>query len=137
MFSKEELMRRLANGESMDAIVQEVTDVLNEAVAEQAATKAKEQKREDWAEAWCALKTVIRNHYPKTAKYFADAGLTEDDEDELVDAMINTMDEVEDEIDSLSAMLPMFTAMRMKPTPVVKKASKDDDILSKWIKTIS
>jgi vacuolar-type H+-ATPase subunit I/STV1 len=137
MFSKEELMRRLANGESMDAIVQEVTDVLNEAVAEQAATQAKEQKREDWAEAWRALKTVIRNHYPKTAKYFADAGLTEDDEDELVDAMINTMDEVEDEIDSLSAMLPMFTAMRMKPTPVVKKASKDDDILSKWIKTIS
>jgi proline dehydrogenase len=137
MFSKEELMRRLANGESMDAIVQEVTDVLNEAVAEQAATKAKEQKREDWAEAWYALKTVIRNHYPKTAKYFADAGLTEADEDELVDAMIKTMDEVEDEIDSLSAMLPMFTAMRMKPTPVVKKASKDDDILSKWIKTIS
>jgi large subunit ribosomal protein L9 len=50
-FSKEELLRRLANGESIETIAQEVTEVLNEVAAEQEAAKMKEQFEQDKAEA--------------------------------------------------------------------------------------
>jgi hypothetical protein len=131
-FSKEELLRRLANGESIETIAQEVTEVLNEVAAEQEAAKMKEQKRADWLDAWNAIKVVIKNHYPKTTKYFMDAGMTANDENELLDALIQAADNVENEIDTLAAALMMGMGMKS-----ATKAPSDDEILAQWIKSFS
>lgn len=137
-YSMEELRTRLANGESVDTIAKEMTAVLNEAVAAQEAEKVNVQKQADWNDVFAALGKVIKTYYPKTTKYFADIGMTEEEKQEICNAVITAIDEVENEIEDLAAaMIPML-AMRGIPVPTSKKpASNMDAVLENWINSIS
>lgn len=132
-YTMEELRTRLANGESVDTIANEMTAMLNNAVTALETEKANSQKRADWNDVFNAIFYLMKKHYPKTTKYFTDLDWTEAEKNELLNGIIAAVDETEKEVDALSAMLPVIFSARSTK----KSATNDDDILNKWIKSIS
>ena len=148
MITTNDILARLRNGESMDTIGQSIADVLNEAqeayIAEQA-VKVKEaeaaamaQTKKDMA---LDLIDIIRDYGHLVAPEAAD--ILDDIDDEDVDAMVTTLDEM---FNMMTAMVQLKANLEKLPvpkaqtkshiTPVAKRAKSDDEVLANFIKSL-
>lgn len=156
-----ELMKRMAAGESAEAIAAEMTDALNAAVAkraeEEAAAKAKEaaEKRKTYCrielgDLLSDLYNFIEEYYPDLVAEFAD--MPEEDIKELknitVQAILEALDKTVAQLKNPTLLDPRTLALleqltgapaQPKSTPVYKKPNKpksDDDILNDFLSKI-
>ena len=144
MITTNDILARLRNGESMDTIGQNITDVLNAAqeayVAEQEAAKA-EQAALDLAQAKRALACELIDLIQEYGELVApDAtNMLDDIDDEDIDAMVETLDQM---FNMMSSLMQLKHDLEKAATPkqAVKKAVKrpksDDEVLSNFIKSL-
>lgn len=144
MITTNDILARLRNGESMDAIGQSIADVLNEA---QEAYRAELAVKEKEAEAAAIAHTkrdmaldlvdIIRDYGHLVAPEAADILDEVDDED--IDAMVTTLDEM---FHMMTAMAQLKIQLEKGCTqipnckPVTKRAKSDDEVLANFIKTL-
>ncbi len=156
-----ELMKRMAAGESAEAIANEMADALNAAVAKRAeeeaaakaaeeAAKRKEYRRLELSDIMSDIYAFIAEYYPDLVAEFAD--MPEEDIKELKNITVQTILEALDKtvaqlkdptlLDPRTlALLAQLTDVPAQPksAPVYKKPTKpksDDDILSDFLKSI-
>ncbi len=135
-----DILTRLRNGESMDAIGQSIADMLNEAqnayIAEQETAKA-EQAAQEMAQAKrnlaCELIDLIQE-YGELVTPDA-ANMLDDINDEDIDAMVDTLDQMFNMMVALNKL--KHDLEKATPTKVVtKRAKSDDEVLSNFIKSL-
>ena len=141
-----DILARLRNGESMDAIGQSIADMLNEAqdayIAEQEIAK-KEQAAQELAQAKrnlaCGLIDLIKEYGELTAPGTVE--LLDDIDDSDINAMVEALDQMFTMMVSLTqlkANLAKLEAPQNKSviTPVAKRAKSDDEVLAKFIASL-
>ena len=144
MITTNDILTRLRNGESMDTIGQSIADVLNEAqeayIAEQeVAKKAQADAELTKAKRLLAeeLIDLIQEYGDLVAPEAAD--ILNDIDDEDIDAMITTLDEM---FHMMTAMAQLKANLEKTYTqipeckPVTKRAKSDDEVLANFIKTL-
>ena len=138
-----DILTRLRNGESMDAIGQSIADMLNEAqnayIAEQETAKA-EQAAQEMAQAKrnlaCELIELIQEYGELVAPDAAD--MLDDIDDEDIDAMVDTLDQMFNMMVALNKLKHDLEKAQTTShiTPVPKRAKSDDEVLSNFIKSL-
>ena len=139
-----DILARLRNGESMDAIGQSIADMLNEAqnayVAEQEAAKA-EQAALDLAQAKralaCELIDLIQEYGDLVDPKAAD--MLDEINDEDIDAMVDTLDQMFNMMSSLMQLkhdLEKAAAPKQTVKVATKRPKSDDEVLSNFIKSL-
>lgn len=151
VYTVEELMKRLANGESADQIAEEMTAMLNTAndevrKAEIAKAKMEDAKRQELDEILAHIIHFLKAYYPALCAE-ATKDLSETDKNELYVAMrsaiVEALDKTQDMAVNAPKMDPM-TAMLMdalfektpapaKVLPVDIKMKSDDDVLNDFL----
>ena len=143
MFDKNYFLTQLRNGVSMDSMGQALADAMNEAqdayIAEQEAAKA-EQAALDLAQAKralaCELIDLIQEYGELVDPNAAD--MLDEINDEDIDAMVTTLDEM---FHMMSSLMQLKKSLEnAAPKQVVKVATKrpksDDEVLSNFIKSL-
>ena len=151
MFDKNYFLTQLRNGVSMDDMGQALADAMNEAqeayIAEQAA-KVKEAEEAAMAqnkrEMALDLIDIIRDYGHMVAPDAAD--ILDDIDDEDVDAMIVTLDQMFQMMSSMAQLKANLESMEKLPvpkaqakshiTPVAKPSKSDDEVLAKFIASL-
>ena len=151
MFDKNYFLTQLRNGVSMDDMGQALADAMNEAqeayIAEQA-VKVKEAEEAAMAqnkrEMALDLIDIIRDYGRMVAPEAADILDNVDDED--VDAMIVTLDQMFQMMSSMAQLKANLENMEKLPvpkaqvkshiTPVAKPSKSDDEVLAKFIASL-
>ena len=151
MFDKNYFLTQLRKGVSMDDMGQALADAMNEAqeayIAEQAA-KVKEAEEAAMAqnkrEMALDLIDIIRDYGHMVAPDAAD--ILDDIDDEDVDAMVVTLDQMFQMMSSMAQLkanletldkLPMPKAqVKSHITPVAKPSKSDDEVLAKFIASL-
>lgn len=164
VYNIEELAKRLANGESADTIAAEMADMLNAAnakveeenrlaIAREKAERLATDKREGMKEILSDLAQYLSHYYPDMCAT-AMQGIPEDEHDDLMDLVVDTVVEALDKtaeqmanprknilgLDPMTMMLvsDLFskTEPAAKKTPVYEKPKSDDDILNDFLSKI-
>ena len=141
-----DILARLRNGESMDAIGQSIADMLNEAqdayIAEQEIAK-KEQAAQELAQAKrnlaCGLIDLIKEYGELTAPGTVE--LLDDIDDSDIDAMVEALDQMFTMMVSLTQLKANLAKLEVPQTkskvvPVTKRAKSDDEVLAKFIQSL-
>ena len=144
MLSEKDILTRLRNGESMDAIGQSIADVLNAAQN----TYNAEVKAAKEAEAANTLATQKRELAKKFISLMQDYGdlvcpgspdIMSKYTDEDIDEMITAIDQM---FNLLNFAIQMRTTLEEKPqtkskiTPVPHAPKSDDEVLANFIKSL-
>ena len=124
------LMKRLQDGETMDSIASEITDLLNEVAAEYAKSQSAAKKRaqkEDIANRFRDLLVEYATiEYPELIPAMT---MTEED----VDMMIDTFDDLFNSFKLLAA----FSEPELKKIDITSKQPKsDDEVLNNFISSL-
>ena len=151
MFDKNYFLTQLRNGVSMDDMGQALADAMNEAqeayIAEQAA-KVKEAEEAAMAqnkrEMALDLIDIIRDYGHMVAPDAAD--ILDDIDDEDVDAMVVTLDQMFQMMSSMAQLKANLETLDKLPvpkaqvkshiTPVAKPSKSDDEVLAKFIASL-
>lgn len=134
MFTKEDILKQLNSGKSIETIAAEITDALNEANDEYVAVQAVSAKRDKKIAIAKQFNDLIREYAELECPELASV-MTMDEED--VDALIEAMDELFGVVKMASAMKDMFTDPQICNRKAGTKAPKsDDDVLSDFISKI-
>lgn len=134
MFTKEDILKQLNSGKSIETIAAEITDALNEANDEYVAAQAVSAKRDKKIAIAKQFNDLIREYAELECPELA-AVMTMDEED--VDALIAAMDELFGVVKMASAMKDMFADPQICNRRASTKAPKsDDDVLSDFISKI-
>jgi ribosome-binding ATPase YchF (GTP1/OBG family) len=134
MFTKEDILKQLNSGKSIETIAAEITDALNEANDEYVAAQAVSAKRDKKIAIAKQFNDLIREYAELECPELASV-MTMDEED--VDALIAAMDELFGVVKMASAMKDMFAEPRLYRSQSDTKAPKsDDDVLSDFISKI-
>ena len=144
MLSEKDILTRLRNGESMDAIGQSIADVLNAAQsAYDAEVEAAEQAKA--ANALAIQKRELANKFISLVQDYGDLvcpgsrDILSKYTDEDLDEMINAIDQM---FNLLQFAIQMRAALEEKPqakshiTPATKAPKSDDDILANFIASL-
>ena len=142
MFDKNYFLDQLRNGTSMDDMGQALADAMNEAqtaYATEVAAKEKEaeaaaiaQTKRDMA---LDLIDIIRDYGRMVAPEAAD--ILDNVEDEDIDAMIVTLDQMFQMMKSMAQLKINLEKAQAKSTKIpVKHAKSDDDILANFIASL-
>lgn len=133
MFDTNELLARLQNGESADAIAQEMASALNDAIAEhQKEEAAKNNKTADARALTLNIIAYIGEYHPKLYDM-----MFEDQSKEAMDANVESLtDGVMKTCEELETAMPMITKMAAFSKSITNHAKSADDILNDWLKTI-
>ena len=151
MFDKNYFLTQLRKGVSMDDMGQALADAMNEAqeayIAEQAA-KVKEAEEAAMAqnkrEMALDLIDIIRDYGHMVAPDAAD--ILDDIDDEDVDAMVVTLDQMFQMMSSMAQLKANLETLDKLPvpkaqtkshiTPVAKPSKSDDEVLAKFIASL-
>jgi ribosome-binding ATPase YchF (GTP1/OBG family) len=134
MFTKEDILKQLNSGKSIECIAAEITDALNEANDEYVAAQAVSAKRDKKIAIAKQFNDLIREYAELECPELASV-MTMDEED--VDALIAAMDELFGVVKMASAMKDMFAEPRLYRSQSDTKAPKsDDDVLSDFISKV-
>lgn len=151
MFDKNYFLTQLRNGVSMDDMGQALADAMNEAqeayIAEQA-VKVKEAEEAAMAqnkrEMALDLIDIIRDYGHMVAPDAAD--ILDDIDDEDVDAMVITLDQMFQMMSSMAQLKANLETLDKLPvpkaqvkshiTPVAKPSKSDDEVLAKFIASL-
>lgn len=143
MFDKNYFLTQLRNGVSMDDMGQALADAMNEAqeayIAEQA-LKVKEAEEAAMAqnkrEMALDLIDIIRDYGHMVAPDAAD--ILDDIDDEDVDAMIVTLDQMFQMMSSMAQLKANLEKAQTtsRITPVAKSSKSDDEVLAKFIASL-
>lgn len=134
MFTKEDILKQLNSGKSIECIAAEITDALNEANDEYIAAQEVSAKRDKKIAIAKQFNDLIREYAELECPELA-AVMTMDEED--VDALIGAMDELFGVVKMASAMKDMFADPQICNRRASTKAPKsDDDVLSDFISKI-
>lgn len=147
MFDKNYFLTQLRNGVSMDDMGQALADAMNEAqeayIAEQA-VKVKEAEESAMAqnkrEMALDLIDIIRDYGRMVAPEAAD--ILDDIDDEDVDAMVVTLDQMFQMMSSMAQLKANLETLekaqpKSEKIPVpVKRAKSDDEVLAKFIASL-
>ena len=134
MYSVDNLLAQLKNGESADSIAKSFSDALNEAIAlqkeEQEKDSIKVKKTEKMTNIMQLVIDFISEFYPEVAKNIDINSWTVDES--LVKETINEMDKLVAEANSLLALLP--SRRSEKPVSKVKscKEINFNDVINKF-----
>ena len=144
MLSEKDILTRLRNGESMDAIGQSIADVLNSA---QNAYNAEVEaaKEAEAANTLAIKKRELANKFISLVQDYGDLvcpgsrDILSEYTDEDLDEMIAAIDQM---FNLLQFAIQMRAALEEKPqakshiTPVAKPAKSDDEVLANFIKSL-
>ena len=131
MFTKEDILKQLNSGKSIECIATEITDALNEANDEYVAAQAVSAKRDKKIAIAKQFNDLIREYAELECPELASI-MTMDEED--VDALIAAMDELFGVVKMASTMKDMFADPQICNRRANAKAPKsDDDVLSDFI----
>ena len=134
MFTKEDILKQLNSGKSIECIAAEITDALNEANDEYIAAQEVSAKRDKKIAIAKQFNDLIREYAELECPELASI-MTMDEED--VDALIGAMDELFGVVKMASAMKDMFAEPQICNRRASTKAPKsDDDVLSDFISKI-
>ena len=133
MFDTNELLARLQNGESADAIAQEMASALNDAIAEhQKEEAAKNNQAADARDLALNVIAYIGEYHPS----LYDA-MFEDQSKEAMDANVEDVtDTIVKTLAEIETAIPVLTKMAGLRKVVHQHAKTADDILNDWLKTI-
>lgn len=144
MFDKNYFLNQLRNGVSMDSMGQALADAMNEAQDAYAAELAVKEKEAEAAamaqnkrEMALDLIDIIRDYGRMVAPEAAD--ILDDIDDDDVDAMIVTLDQMFQMMSSmaqLKANLEKTYTQIPECKPVAKRAKSDDEVLANFIKSL-
>ena len=125
----EEIMARLKNGESMDAIAQEMEDILNRANAE-----LQEQAKHDEKNARLnELAAVIAD----AATEYMSLACPEVDFEVTASEMRETLDEMLPLLDMFKNITVKVTSVPMKKATKTKSADSPEDVFAKFFKSLN
>ena len=144
MFSEKDILTRLRNGESMDAIGQSIADVLNSA---QNAYNAEVEaaKKAEAANALATQKRELANKFISLVQDYGDLvcpgsrDILSKYTDEDLDEMIAAIDQM---FNLLQFAIQMRAALEEQPptkspiTPATKAPKSDDEVLANFIKSL-
>ena len=144
MLSEKDILTRLRNGESMDAIGQSIADVLN---AAQSAYDAEVEaaKEAEAANALATQKRELAEEFIHLVQRYGDLvcpgsrDILSEYTDEDLDEMIAAIDQM---FNLLQFAIQMRTALEEKPqakshiTPATKAPKSDDEVLANFIKSL-
>lgn len=131
MFTKEDILKQLNSGKSIETIAAEITDALNEANDEYVAAQAVSAKRDKKIAIAKQFNDLIREYAELECPELASI-MTMDEED--VDALIGAMDELFGVVKMASAMRDMFAEPQICDRKAKTCAPKsDDDVLNNFI----
>ena len=144
-YNFDEVLARLANGESAENIAGEMTAMLNQAIQKQEAMSAEKQKevqkKEEFMAAFNTMLAFIQKWYPDLTKELTeDIDLTDD---EVCEIAFNALDELSTYVETLTNLFTPCQELRkklnsIKSTPAAKPALKsDEEILTDFIKTLN
>ena len=127
MVNSNDLLARLANGESADALAKEFTDALNAAQKEYETKSKDEEKLADFSVAIDAMLKYFKKWYPD----LTDWNQVIADEGELKDMLegVESLVELAVSVRELSQMMPKTQS---KPNTATA-----DTVLSNWLKTLN
>lgn len=133
MFDANTLLTRLQNGESAEAIAQEMATALNTAIAEhQKEEESKNNKAADARALTLNIIAYIGEYHPKLYDMMFD-----DQSKEAMDADVETLtDQVMKTCEELETAMPIITKMMGMHQMVSEKVKSADDILNDWINSI-
>ena len=131
---KNYFLARLANGEDMDTIGQDIADMMNEAVAEHEAIQKKELERAAAAEKAQARRAIVMKIVDATKEMatledldLSDFEVSEEDLDTLTRGMLETFQ-------MISQLKKLGRALETKTAPKAPKS--DDEVLNDFIKSL-
>ena len=144
MLSEKDILTRLRNGESMDAIGQSIADMLN---AAQSAYDAEVEaaKEAEAANTLTIKKRELANKFISLVQDYGDLvcpgsrDILSEYTDEDLDEMINAIDQM---FNLLQFAIQMRAALGEKPqaksyiTPATKAPKSDDEVLANFIKSL-
>lgn len=130
MVNSNDLLARLANGESADALAKEFTDALNAAQKEYETKSKDEEKLADFSVAVDAMLTYLKKWHPDLADW--DQVIA--DEGELKDMLegIESLIELAVSMRELSRMMPE-TSLKPNVSPKLNA----DTVLASWLKNLN
>lgn len=149
-YNFDEVLARLANGESAENIAGEMTAMLNQAIQKQEALSAEKQKevqkKEEFMAAFNAMVAFIQKWYPDLAKE-----LTEDvdfTDDEVCKIAFDVLDELSTYVEAIADFVISSQELRkrlngIKPAPAAKPAittsnpKSDEELLADFIKALN
>ena len=133
MFDANTLLTRLQNGESAEAIAQEMASALNTAIAEhQKEEEAKNNKVTDARNLALGIIAYIGEYQPKLYDM-----MFEDQSKEAMDAAVEDItDTIMKTCEELEVAAPVINKMFNMHKSVVDKAKSADDILNDWLNSI-
>ena len=150
-YNFDEVLARLANGESAENIAGEMTAMLNQAIQKQEALSAEKQKevqkKEEFMAAFNAMVAFIQKWYPDLAKE-----LTEDvdfTDDEVCKIAFDVLDELSTYVEAIADFVTSSQELRkqlngIKPTtsaadPVITTSNpkSDEELLADFIKALN
>ena len=146
VYDKNYFLYQLRNGTSMDSMGQALADAMNEAQEAYAAEVAAKQKEAEAAEIAQTkrdmaldLVDIIRDYGNMVAPEAA--GILNDIEDDDIDAMVTTLDEMFHMMTAMAQLKATLEKAQSKsdklPVPVYVKHDKDDDeVLANFIKSL-
>ena len=151
MYDKNYFLNQLRNGVSMDSMGQALADAMNEAQEAYTAELAVKEKEAEAAaiaenkrEMALDLIDIIRDYGRMVAPEAAD--ILDDVDDEDVDAMIVTLDQMFQMMSSMAQLKANLESLDKLPvpkaqvkshiTPVAKPSKSDDEVLAKFIASL-
>lgn len=143
MYDKNYFLDQLRNGVSMDSMGQALADAMNEAQDAYAAELAVKEKEAEAAamaqnkrEMALDLIDIIRDYGRMVAPEAAD--ILDDIDDEDVDAMVVTLDQMFQMMSSMAQLKANLEKAQTKShiTPISKPAKSDDEVLAKFIASL-
>lgn len=133
MFDANTLLTRLQNGESAEAIAQEMASALNTAIAEhQKEEAAKNNKVADARDLALSIIAYIGEYQPKLYDM-----MFEDQSKEAMDASVEDItDTIMKTCEELESAMPIISKMMGMHKTLTDKAKSADDILNDWLNSI-
>ena len=144
MLSEKDILTRLRNGESMDAIGQSIADVLNAAQSTYDA-ELEAAKQAEAANTLAIKKRELAEDFIHLVQDYGDLvcpgsrDILSEYTDEDLDEMINAIDQM---FNLLQFAIQMRTALEEKPqtkshiTPATKTPKNDDEVLANFLKSL-
>lgn len=136
MYNVNDILARLQNGESADAIAQSFADALNGALQKQEEEKAAVAKRHE--DKVAALTTVIDSVINFIKEFYPDAFLDFEYSTEDVESIIETLDNEIPKLKELSEALAELEALTKKPKtnskPATLTATVSGDAITNFLK---
>ena len=144
MFTKEDILARLQNGETTDAIAAEMAAALNEAEAEKKALDAKKvAKEKEEARALDAKRVAVDNMLDAVCDYLVASGegdLITDVKDIETDTLIEMLDDLIKMAKSLEKLkdleFPMFSVNNLPQAQITVASDSVDKVISEFLKDL-